>query len=128
VHPVRYRFVKGFTFIEILVTVAIVSTAIIFLLRSFTASLGAARFSQHITLACYLSEARLLDIERAFSDGAAYPASGTETLQNERFNWNYRIRETDNPNLKELQFSVGWQENLREKEYVMDFMTYLKKQ
>lgn len=123
----RYRYVKGFTLIEILITVAIVSTAIIFLLRSFTASLGSARFSQHITLACYLSEQKLLEIERILVKGADYPESGTETLQNKRFNWRREIRDTDKPDLKELKFTVGWQENLREKEYSMEFLTYLRR-
>lgn len=123
----RLRYNKAFSLIEVLITVAILSTAIIFVFRSFTASLNTARFSQDITLASFLAEDKLWNIEKKFIANAALPFSGSEIMQNRTFNWDYKITETQIANLSQFKFTVSWKENVREKQYPIEFFTYLIK-
>lgn len=111
---------KALTLIEVLVTVAILSTAIVFLFRSFATALYVAKFSQDITLGCYLAEDKLGQIIHLKGN---LPEAGPEIIQAKNFNWKYEILDTDNPDLKTLKVVVSWKENPKEKEYEMDFST-----
>lgn len=121
----RFRLNRAFTLIEILITLAILSTAIIFVFRSFTASLSAARFSQDISLACFLAEDKIWEIEEAAALGLQIPESGTQVIQNKNFNCYHEITDSASPDLRELKFTVSWKENIREKDYPLEFLTYL---
>jgi len=118
---------KAFSLLEVLITVAILSTAVIFVFRSFTASLSSAKFSQNITLACYLAEAKLWEIEQnqRQSPSPLDPDNGTEKMQGRDFNWSYETIKLEGLNLIKLRFNISWQEKIREKEYSMEFLTYL---
>jgi len=115
----------SFTLLEVLITVAILATAIIFVFRSFTASLTSAQFSQDITSACYLAEDKLWEIGQTQVNAPKSSDQGSQRIQNKDFNWYYEIQNTDNAELKELKLTVSWKEKVREKEYTMDFLTYL---
>lgn len=115
----------GFTLIEVLITVAILSTSIIFLFRSFTVSLSSAKFSQDITLGCFLAEEKIWDVIYAYNHSLKLPDPAKETLQNKDFNWTYSIADTDNDKIKELKFTVSWKENAREKAWPLEVSTYL---
>lgn len=120
------RYNKAFSLLEVIITVAILSVAIIFIFRSFTAAIASTKFSQNITLACFLAESHLWEIEQSYKDNLTLPnPHGTEKLQERDFNWDYAILDTDIPELQKLKFTVSWKERLREKEYSIDFFTYL---
>lgn len=120
------KFNRSFSLLEVLITVAILSTATTFVFRSFTTSLYSSRFSQNITLACYLAEDKIWEIEQSYKDALKLPDHpGKETVQDRNFNWDYEISETKSPDLKQLKFTVTWKENIREKDYSMEFLTYL---
>jgi len=109
---------RGFSLLEVLIALAILSTAIVFIFRSFTASLSAAVFAQNIGRACYIAEEKIWEIEKGFPN---------VTSQQGVFKWNYNITdltEADIPDLKELHFSVSWPQK-RQEEYSLDFLTYL---
>lgn len=116
---------KGFTLIEVLLTVAILSSSIIFVFRAFSACLAANRLSQHITLACYLAQDKLWEAIEAFRYHKAISQAGTENIQNHAINWSARAKQSTQEDLKILTVSVSWSENSREAPYVMDFVTYL---
>jgi hypothetical protein len=105
--------------------VAILSSAIIFLLRSYTTSLSSTKFSQDITLACYLAADKLWEIESDYGLGLRLPEPKPETIQSRKFDWKYGILDSDTLGLKELKLTVLWKENVREKEYPIDCLTYL---
>lgn len=121
----RLKCNNSFSLIEVLITVAILSTAIVFIFRSFTASLAAVKFSQNITLACLLTEEKLFEIEERQAPGASEYAEGRENLAEREFKWNYQTTPLEDSDLAELKFNVSWQENARENEYAIDFFTYL---
>ncbi len=121
---------KAFSLLEVLITVAILSTAIVFVFQSFTASLSSSKFSQNITLACYLVESKLWEIEQKQKQDTKplEPAQGAEKIQGRDFNWSYEIKELDSalPELEQLTLTLSWEEK-RENPYTLEFSTYLLK-
>lgn len=117
---------KAFSLIEALIATAILSTAVIFLFRSFATVLSAMRLSQNITLAGYLAEGKLWEIEEMYKYGENLPTPGTDTLQNTDFKWSYEISDADIQDLKKLNLTLSWRESLRLGEYSMNFLTYLE--
>lgn len=116
---------SAFTLIEVLITVAVLSTAILFVFRSFASSLSAAKVSQNITLICYLAEEEFFDIQNNYANKKMLQGDGSQVLQERNFNWNYGISDTDNPDLKELKLLVLWKEATMAKEYSLEFLTLL---
>jgi len=116
------RFNKGFTLLEVLITVAILSTAIVFIFRSFIASLSASRLAQEISLACFLAEDKIWEIEANYPQ--ALPQNPErEIIQGINFGHRYEILNSDYPGLKELKSSVFWREG--KKDNTLEFFTYL---
>lgn len=117
---------KAFSLAEVLISVAVLSTAIVVILRSFTASLSSVRFSQNITLACFLTKNKLWEIGQKYKvDSSALKDAGSELIQDRNFNWEYEISDTEISGLKQLKFIVSWKEKAREKEYSLEFLSYL---
>ncbi len=121
------RFNKAFTLLEVLIALAILSTAIVFIFRSFTASLSSVKFSQNITCACFFAENKIWELEQEQKARADLIESrqGNQKLQGKDFRWAYQVERLGSSNLAYLEFIVYWQENLREKECSLEFDTYL---
>ncbi len=118
---------RAFTLLEVLITVAILATGIVFLFRSFAAALSAARFSQDISLACYFAEDKIWEIEEKRKASARPIASdsGTEELEDRTFGWSYNAVELEDLGLVRLEFMVSWEEAAGKEKYNMEFFTYL---
>lgn len=108
---------KAFSLLEVLITVAILSTAIVFVFRAFTTVLSSVRFSQNITLACLLAEDKLWEIEekQKQSQDPIGSESGTEKIQNQDFLWSYTTSKLADYDLIELNLTVN----------NINFVTYL---
>ncbi|MFH1191309.1 MAG: prepilin-type N-terminal cleavage/methylation domain-containing protein, partial [Candidatus Omnitrophota bacterium] len=50
---------RGFSLAEVLITMAILVTGIVFVFRAFVTSMSSAKFSQNITMACLLAENKI---------------------------------------------------------------------
>ena len=121
---------KAFSLAEVLITVAILSSAIVLLLQSFTTSLSATRLSQHIELASLLAESQLLDVIQNYAGGNELPGGSTkqEKIEGLNFDLNFQLSDTDYTGLKKLTLVVSWPENMREKPYSVEVATYLYKE
>ncbi|MDD5595493.1 MAG: type II secretion system minor pseudopilin GspI [Candidatus Omnitrophica bacterium] len=99
---------KGFTLIEVLVTIAIVSTAIIFIFRSFATLLSSQKMSQNMILACFLAEEKIFIIseEQKKSSSALGYREGAEQLQGSQFDWNASLLDSTDLGLVQLEFNV----------------------
>lgn len=118
---------KAFTLLEVLIALAILSTAIVFIFRSFTSSLSSAKFSQNITGACFFAENKIWELEqeqKAQTDPID-SRQGSEKIQGKDFKWTSLAKKIGNSNFVYLEFILYWQENLREKEYSLEFDSYL---
>lgn len=118
---------RAFSLLEVIITVAILSTAIVFIFQAFTTVLASSKFSQNITHACLLAEEKLLDIEQRQKESTALldPDSGIQRIGVQDFKWDFVRSQLPNSNLIEVTFTVSWQENVRKKEYSIKFLTYL---
>ncbi len=117
----------GFTLIEVLITVAVVSTAVVFILRSFTTLFAATKFSQDMTFACFLAEDKLGEIELRYKDPSVSPLEieGTQDIGTRHFSWRYQAVDPGLTNLKRIDFECLWKENAKEKEHSLDLSAYL---
>lgn len=125
----KYKSNKAFTLLEVLITVAILSTAIVFVFRSFTTSLSSTKFSQNITLACYLAEGKLWEIEekqKQKTEPLIESNQDSVEMQGRTFNWQYEttLKEPD-LNIIKVNLVLSWQENTRKELYTMEFLSYL---
>lgn len=111
---------RAFTLIEVLITVGILSSAVIFIFRSFLTALNSVKFSQNVTRACYLAEGKIWEM-RQYYVGGSLPQPGSI----DNFKWDYKISDTTEADLKELKLDVSWKENKREGGYSLQFVTYL---
>ncbi|MCM8797230.1 MAG: type II secretion system GspH family protein [Candidatus Omnitrophica bacterium] len=124
----RYISNRAFSLVEILVTVAILSTAIIFVFRSFATSLYCAKLSQDITFVGLLAENKLWDIEQKqkASRRPLERESGEDEIDGKKIKWSYTIAKLEGYNLLvEAAFNFLWEERLKEKEYALNLLTYL---
>jgi prepilin-type N-terminal cleavage/methylation domain-containing protein len=115
---------RAFSLLEVLITAAILSSAVIFIFRAFAASLSAAKFSQNITLGCFLSEAKIWEISQQQKDSAM--VLGRQQAREGVFNWEAELSQLEELGLAQLDFKLSWKEKAREADYVMDFLTYLR--
>ncbi|MFH1440911.1 MAG: prepilin-type N-terminal cleavage/methylation domain-containing protein [Candidatus Omnitrophota bacterium] len=116
---------KGFTLVEVLITMAILVTGIVFVFRAFFTSMISAKFSQDITMACFLAENKIWEIEENRKGNITMETFGSQTLQNKEYKWNYLISKIEDMELEEMEFDLSWQEKPREKEYLLKLITYL---
>jgi type II secretion system protein I len=118
---------RSFSLLEVIITVAILSIAIVSIFRAFTTVLSTLKLSQNMTLACFLAEDKLWEIEQRQRDNVKpLEASGSETIQEREFKWDYTTEKDSSglANLNKLVFIVSWQEKRRgEEQYIIN--TYL---
>jgi len=117
---------KAISLIEVLVTTAILTGGIVFILRGFMVSLSAANLSQNIMLASLLAEDKFWQIEEMQKQEILKENEGGEiiTVQNKEFNVKYEISPTDTSGLGKLEISVSWPKDTRNS-YDIDFSSYL---
>lgn len=112
---------RAFSLLEVIITVAILSTAIVFVFRAFTTVLSSVRFSQNINQACFFAEDQLWKIENNFPLTANPEEENTPQT---KFTYNYTLTDTDIPELKQLKLVVSWEEK-RKNPYSLEFFTYI---
>ncbi len=117
---------KAISLIEVLVTTAILTGGIVFILRGFMVSLSTANLSQNIMLASLLAEDKFWQIEEMQKQEILKENQGGEiiTVQNKEFNVTYEIFPTDISGLGKLKISVSWPKDARSS-YGIDFSSYL---
>ena len=115
---------NGFTLIEIVVALAILSLALPTLLRSFTEAAKGQALTENRTTALYLLKFRIAAIE---ADG--YPDIGEEDGEfgeDSRFRWHSEVQDVESDEIEGLRLvtvTVTWQE--RGEERLISTSTYL---
>ena len=115
---------SGFTLIEIVVTLAILSLALPTLLRSFTEAAKGQALAENRTTALYLLKFRMAEIE-----AEGYPDIGEESGEfgeDSRFRWQSDVQDVESEEIEGLRLvtvTVTWQE--RGQERLLSMGTYL---
>ncbi len=114
----------GFTLLEIVIALAILSLALPTLLRSFTEAAKGQALAENRTTALYLLKFRMAAIE-----AEGYPDIGEEEGEfgeDSRFRWHSEVQDVESDEIEGLRLvtvSVTWQE--RGKERLISTSTYL---
>lgn len=115
---------KGFTLIEILVSLAIIAVALPALMRTFTHASRQQKLSLSQTTALYLLKFQMAQVELE-----GFPEVGEEEgefSEGSRYTWTYTVEEVTDleiEGLRKVTVTVYWQEEGKEKS--MSMTTYM---
>ena len=105
---------KGFTLVEVMVSVTILSVCLALILSSFTKSIRAAELSRNYFKAGLLLEKNIFEIYN--SEITPGRSSGVFNDPDSRFSWDTDVRESGEDSLKEIDLKVLWKEKNNEKD------------
>ena len=114
---------KGFTFLEIMIALAILSVALIAALRAQSQSLSIATESVRNTNISFLVRQKMSDIELAGYNEVAESEGMFE--KNPEYRWKVEVKETPFEELKDIILTISWQDGGKEKKYTVE--TFLVK-
>lgn len=115
---------KGFTLVEILVTLALLGAVLPALLHAFASAARTQGLSDNRTTVLYLLKYRMAEIEMS-----GYPDIGEETGEfgdNTRYSWSSIVEDIESEeveNVRQVQVTVTWQH--RNQERSMSMNTYI---
>lgn len=114
---------KAFSLLELIITVGIVSTGIVFILQALSFCARVTGLSCDITNAVFLAEDRVQEL--AFKERKNQITNEQKDAKLDKFTWNYTIDlDPDLITLYKLNFDITWQRLNREER--LNLSTYLK--
>jgi len=118
---------KAFSLLEVLITSAILTSAIVFVFRSFSACIWGLSSSRNVNYACLLAEGKLWEMEQrqSASVNAIPKDSGIEEVSGKTFQWDYETAGLTQSNLVEADLTISWEERPRKESASLKFTTYL---
>lgn len=114
---------KGFTLLEVLVSLSILAIGLIAVVRSFSGTLQAGDFSRELTGAYLLAEGKISELETTPQDILGIKR-GDFGKDHPGYRWETEVNSTGNPDIQEATVRVFWQE--REKEERVELVTLLQ--
>jgi prepilin-type N-terminal cleavage/methylation domain-containing protein len=108
------RLRKGFTLLEAVVTVAVVSVTSLFVLRAFGLAMATMRVSQDMTRACLVAEEKMWDLQGQLAGGAKMtPGQEKRTSGGMDFTCAWTVETLKDIKLSEAHLTVSWKEGRR---------------
>ena len=118
---------RGFTLIEIMISIAILSTGLIIVLQGLTHCLSILRIAGNNLETSLLAEDKMAELEIATKENKATfskNTSGAAQSGNIAFNWQIQLTpDSEYEDLQEARATVSWKEGIRSGASV--FSTYL---
>lgn len=118
---------SGFTLLEMMVALSVMSIAMIALLRVVVGNVNAVGDARDRTIAASLAEAKLHDIERDPEQQSA-DSSGNFGEENKYFSWTSRTQETQWPALKRVAITIHWLRGKVEKQLTVETLIRVDQQ
>lgn len=118
---------KAFSLFEVMVAVAILSTALVFVFRSFATVLTAVKLSRNLTLACWLAEEKIWEASvKAKGVTSVLNLNSEETIQEVKFSSavSTELGEINSVPLEILKCDISWFQGGKKKDNFTLF-TYL---
>ncbi|OIO32984.1 MAG: hypothetical protein AUJ70_04220 [Candidatus Omnitrophica bacterium CG1_02_40_15] len=112
---------SGFLFVELLISVLIMSVGLILILNSFIQSLRAIEYSDDYFKACLFLEDKAFEVYN--SDKKEGFSKGSFNDFNDKFSWELNVAKLEEAGLNEISLKVMWYE--RNKEHDVPIFTYL---
>jgi prepilin-type N-terminal cleavage/methylation domain-containing protein len=114
---------KGFSLLELIMAVAILSVGIVVVLQAFSFSAQATGLSCDIIDAVFLAEDKIQELEFLETHGLMREEWVKGNL--DRLNWAYAVMLDANLDLYKLDFHIRWQRQARQQDLTVN--TYLRK-
>jgi len=111
----------GFTMMEVVVALVILSTTIIAVFGAMRTCATAAHHTRMLTQSVLLAESLL--VETRLSENTAFE---TREGQEDRYNWKVQIVPTPVESLGAINVCVGWQEQQRQQQYELFSLVQMK--
>lgn len=122
--PIKRKFLRGFTLIEIVISLAILAVGLLALLALFPVGFDAAKRSANITQAAIFAQQKMEEIKK---DG--FPETGTTKgnfTDDPRFSWTLNVIDVEPIGyLRKVTLTITWTH--RNKERSEEFITYIAK-
>lgn len=121
----------GFTILEVLVAIFIISFGLLALIRALSGGLMGSKKSHDVTVATLLAQGKMEETR-----AAGYPDTGTTddtfAIPHDNFEWEMTVDSTGTTNLREISLSVYWPAangswGDRSKQRCLQIRTYLAK-
>ncbi len=113
---------SGFTLLEIMIALAVVSISFVVLLGLRNRDIVLAEYSRHITVSTLLARQKITEVSvEGFPDLGSSDGGFGETYP--EFKWRQEVRQTPFDVVRELELSVVWKEGVREE--VSRFTVYI---
>jgi len=107
----------GFTLLEVLVALAILSSTLILAYQVMTEAISAEERSERWTTAAYLGEALLHDATATFPEVGE--TDGRFTGMDNAYAWKKTVKQAMHPDAREVDVTVTWSEGGREETVVL---------
>ena len=105
---------RGLTLIEILISVAILASAVVFIMQALARGAYALSLGSNQMRAYTFASAKMADLEVAFSQGAAIDEEGSARSSRDQFRWWVAMSPVeDEPQLQLVTLTVEWNQGPR---------------
>ena len=116
---------KAFLLFEVALTIAVISLGLVFVIRSISTSLKAARSASLYHEAINLAYEKMVDLELESQNQGLDAASSEGAFpQSQNFSWKYSIEQIDDSSLGRLVLNISGREGRREGG--LDVATYVR--
>ncbi len=103
---------KGFTLLEVLVSLSILATTLLLAYQVMSGAISASERSERWTVASYLAESMVLDVLDSFPDTAETEGKFSPPMQ--AYAWKRSIRQAAHADAREVEVVVLWNSDGRE--------------
>ena len=119
---------EGFTLVEVIVAVAVLTTALVLVTRSFASVMASTRLCQDIARACFLADEKMWQMQRLQAE-ANIPLNNQESTEG-KFTVSFESKSLGANNntydtLVLMHERIAWKVREKEAAYPLDFYTYL---
>lgn len=115
-----YKNRTGFSLIELMVTVAVLSIGLVFVLHAFSTTVKASRLAIDMNEACFLAGSIISDLEMKQNNSEILSQESSET---DRFRWSYELTPLEDTGISTLNFKVSGIDT--KSKDILEVVTYL---
>lgn len=111
---------KGFTLLELIVAIAILSFGLVGVLQAISAALAASRLAEDYSTAAILAEQKMAELSVSVEDLEAGEDSGDFGELFPRFAWSCRVEDSGVEGLLQATVVVSWRSGQRERSFTAE--------
>jgi type II secretory pathway pseudopilin PulG len=116
---------KAFLLFEVVMTIAILSIGLVFVVRSISMCMRVAKESFNYSQAINLAYQKAFELDSQLGGLETLSGSGP-FLSNDNFNWEYSVEKFDEEDLGKAILDISWKDNKRENSFSLEIYVKTK--